>query len=136
MQTFAYPLSGIVSLFALSVYFVVTLNVARARVTYNVPAPQTSGPDEFLRYFRVHMNTLEQMALFLPLLWLAATSVNDGLAAAVGICWPVGRIIYARAYYRDPAKRAPGFIVGMATCFILAALAVTGVLSAFIGSFY
>jgi hypothetical protein len=136
MQPFAYPLSGIITIFALLVYFVVTFNVGRARVRFDVPAPRIDGSEEFMRYFRVQMNTLEQIVVFLPLLWLAAISVNDGLAAALGIFWPVARIIYARKYYRNPKKRGPSFMVGVVTDMALLVVALWGVLGAFIKTNY
>ncbi len=135
MSPFAYPLTAIVTLIALVLYFVVTMNVGRARVKYNVLAPRTDGPEEFQRYFRVQMNTLEQIVLFLPLLWLAAVTVHDGLAAAIGLFWPVGRTIYARSYYRNPAKRGPGFIVGVATDMALMLITLYGVGLALFSSF-
>jgi len=135
MSPFAYPLTAIVTLIALVLYFVVTMNVGRARVKYNVLAPRTDGPEEFQRYFRVQMNTLEQIVLFLPLLWLASVTVHDGLAAAIGLFWPVGRTIYARSYYRNPAKRGPGFIVGVATDMALMLITLYGVGLALFSSF-
>lgn len=132
---FAYPFSALVTLGALALYFLFTINVSRARVRYNVLAPSTDGPDEFMRRYRVHVNTSEQIILFLPLLWLSALTVHDGLAAAIGIFWPVGRIIYARAYYRNPAKRGPGYIVGLSTDIALFLVAVYGALRALILSF-
>lgn len=135
MPLFAYPLTAIVTLVALVLYFIVTMNVGRARVKYDVLAPRTDGPEEFQRYFRVQMNTLEQIVLFLPLLWLAAMTVHDGLAAAIGLFWPVGRTIYARTYYRNPAKRGPGFVVGIATDMALLLIALYGIGTALFGSF-
>ena len=132
---FAYPFTALVTLVALALYFIFTINVSRARVRYNVLAPSTDGPDEFMRRYRVHVNTSEQIILFLPLLWLSALTVHDGLAAAIGIFWPVGRIIYARAYYRNPAKRGPGYIVGLSTDMALFLVAVYGALRALALSF-
>ncbi|HLY53305.1 MAG TPA: MAPEG family protein, partial [Steroidobacteraceae bacterium] len=51
---------------ALLEFFYFGLAVARARATYKVPAPATSGNEVFERYFRVHMNTLEQLIIFVP----------------------------------------------------------------------
>ena len=44
---------------------------------------------------RVHLNTIEGLLLFLPALWLFALTVSDLYAAAVGVFYPVGRILYA-----------------------------------------
>jgi glutathione S-transferase len=50
--------------------------------------------------------------LLVPL-WMCALFLGDRWAAAGGLLWCVGRIAYALGYYRDPAKREVGFVVGM-----------------------
>jgi glutathione S-transferase len=135
-MSFMYPFTAFVTILALILYFVVTMNVGRARVRFNVLAPRTDGPEEFLRYFRVQMNTLEQLVAFLPIIWLAAVSVHDGLAAAIGLFWPVGRIIYAHNYYHNPAKRLSGFVVGIATNMALMVVSIYGVSKAIIATFH
>ncbi len=135
MTAFAYPFTALITIAALLLYFVVTMKVGQARIKFNVLAPRTDGPEEFLRYFRVQMNTLEQIVLFLPLLWLAAATVHDGLAAAIGLFWPVGRTIYARNYYRNPAKRGPGYMVGIATDMALLLISLYGIGLALFSSF-
>ena len=69
-----------------SVLFYVTLSVrvGRARAQYQVAAPATSGDPVFERHYRVQMNTLEWMPIFLPLLWLFAFYISDVWAAALG----------------------------------------------------
>ncbi len=136
MSLFPYPLSGFITILALLVYFLVMINVNRARSRFDVPAPRMDGPEEFMRYVQVQLNTLGQLVLFLPLLWLAAITVNDGLAAALGLFWPVGRIIYARRYYRNPKKRGPGYMVSITTDFALLLVALWGIVGAFVRSFY
>ncbi|MDQ6646566.1 MAG: MAPEG family protein, partial [Pseudomonadota bacterium] len=74
----------------------------------------------FDRAYRVQMNTLEQTVMFLPLLWLAANYGFTGWAGIAGLVWLVGRLWYAVAYFRDPAKRGPGF--GLSTLGSLALL--------------
>jgi glutathione S-transferase len=112
MNVFGWPWTGIVTLLTLIVYFVITFNVGRARMKYKVMAPEVDGPPEFLRVLRVQMNTLEQLVLFLPLLWLAALAARDELAAAIGLIWPISRIMYALGYYKDAKKRHVGFLLG------------------------
>ncbi len=58
---------------------------------------------------RVQVNTLEQMALFLPVLWMCAYFLADRWAALGGAVWIIGRILYALGYYKDPSKREIGF---------------------------
>lgn len=55
------PWPALVSLLALLLYFVVTINVGRARAKYGIPAPQMSGNPDFERVLRVQQNMLEQL---------------------------------------------------------------------------
>jgi len=48
------------------VLFVICARVARAHITYGVKLPATTGHPDFERVFRVQMNTLEWMPIFLP----------------------------------------------------------------------
>lgn len=102
-----------VTLLALLLYFTVTLNVGRARGKYGVKAPAVTGNEHFERAYRVQMNTLEQMAFFLPSLWLYALLLTDRGAALSGLIWVIGRTIYAIAYTRNPSSRGLGFGIAM-----------------------
>ena len=123
-MTFAYPLTGLATIAALLVFIWTGRKVSGARRHYGIKAPATSGDPGFERVFRVQMNTLEQLALFLPALWLAAVVSADLWAAALGAVWVLGRVVYARAYYADAASRGPGFLMTIGPTFILLILAV------------
>lgn len=99
------------TLAALAVYIWIFANAGRARGKYKVIAPSMEGPAEFLSAQRVHANTVEQIVLFLPALWLCAYFFSDRWAAFGGVVWIAGRIAYALGYYKDPSKREVGFIV-------------------------
>jgi glutathione S-transferase len=103
--------TAIVTLLALGFYFFTGLAVGRARVKLGVRAPATTGHPEFERLFRVQMNTLEWMPLFLPSLWLFAAFIGDTIAAALGVVWILGRILYFRGYAAAPEKRETGFAI-------------------------
>jgi glutathione S-transferase len=105
------PYTAAVTLIVLLVYFYTVGAVGRARVQYGIKAPAVTGNEHFERAYRVQMNTLEQMALFLPALWLYATYVSDRGAAVGGLVWVVGRVVYALAYTRDPTSRGPGAMI-------------------------
>lgn len=47
--------------------------VAKARGTYGVKAPATTGNEIFERYFRVQMNSLESLIIFIPAMVAPAT---------------------------------------------------------------
>ena len=101
----------LVTLLALVEYFVFAALVGRARSTYGVKAPATSGHEMFERYFRVQMNTLELLVVFVPALWMAAAYWNPALVAGVGAVFLIGRVLYLRGYVADPRARSLGFLL-------------------------
>jgi len=85
--------------------------VGRARTRYNVPAPAMSGHEVFDRCFRAQMNTLEQLVLFLPSIWLFAHYLNAWAAVALGVLFIVGRALYFRGYVQAAESRHAGFLL-------------------------
>ena len=121
-----YSVIALVTLAALIQYFLMGLNVGRARGRLNVPAPATQGHPEFERLYRVQLNTLEWLVIFLPCLWLSAVLTSDlGMratlwVAGLGVLWIIGRYIYSEAYVKDPSTRSRGFgIQALATLLLL-----------------
>jgi uncharacterized membrane protein YecN with MAPEG domain len=115
-----HALVSLVTLISLLVLFWTGLRVGRARGTYGIKAPATTGHDEFERHFRVQMNTLEGIVIYLPALWIFAVFGSEPIAAGLGVIWIIGRIIYAVTYVRDPAKRSAGFAIsGLAMLVLL-----------------
>jgi len=104
---------------ALLEFFVFGGLVGRARVKSGVDAPATSGDPMFERYFRVHYNTLEQLVIFVPGMWMFGHYVSPMVAAGLGLIFIVGRIIYLQAYIKDPAKRGRGYGLSMLPTAIL-----------------
>lgn len=98
---------------ALVEFFVFLNAVARARGLYKVPAPATSGHEVFERYFRVQMNTLEQLVIFIPSILLFAQYWEPRVAAALGLVFIIGRWLYFISYVKDPKKRETGFLVSV-----------------------
>lgn len=121
-----HPWTALVSLAAVLVCFAFALQSGTMRAKHKVPAPSMDGPEDFKRAARVHANTIEQIVLFLPVLWLFAMFWGDAWAALIGIVWPVGRIVYAQGYMRDPKGRGPGFVVSLAPTAVLFVGAVIG----------
>jgi glutathione S-transferase len=113
------PLTGLITVLALLLYFVLTINVGRARAKYKVPVPQMAGDPDFERVLRVQQNTLEQIIFFLPLLWIFSYFVNPLWGAGLGAIWIMGRIIYAWGYYQATEKRGPGFAIASLSSMIL-----------------
>ena len=128
-------LAATITLLAVFLYFFVTFRVGQMRGKHDIRAPATSGHPEFDRAYRVQMNTLEQLALFLPLLWLAAIFpvLGGWIAVALGLVWLIARVLYARAYMADPDKRVVGAgLTGLATISLLI-LALVGVVMTWLG---
>ncbi|NER36797.1 MAG: MAPEG family protein [Oscillatoria sp. SIO1A7] len=111
---------SLVTVCALLVYFAITANVGRARAKYQIKPPQMMGNPEFERVLRVQQNTLEQIIIFLPALWLFSYFISPIWGAGIGFVWIVGRILYAWGYYQEAEKRLPGFgISALATLALL-----------------
>ena len=109
MQSHAYV--AIVTLLAVLVYFWMGLQVAGARRKSGIAAPAMTGDPLLERTIRAHYNTLEWMPIFLPSLWIFAILWSDLVAAAVGVIWIVGRILYQRGYAEAADKRSMGFLI-------------------------
>jgi glutathione S-transferase len=92
-------------------YFVFILAVGRARARFQVAAPVTSGHPEFERFFRVQMNTLEQLIIVIPCMWIFARYVHEPTAAVLGLIFIAGRAVYFLSYIRDPKSRGWGFLI-------------------------
>jgi len=86
-----------------------------------------AGNLDFERIFRAHVNTLEWMPTFLVPLWICALYFSDRAAAAVGLLWIVGRLIYFYGYSRAVEKRLPGFFIQSIACVLLFVGAVAGI---------
>ena len=120
----------VVGLLAIIQLFVFGFLVARARGTYGVAAPATTGHPMFERYYRVQVNTVECLIVFLPALWLAAKYWPPGDVAAVGAIYLVGRILYLKEYVSDPKLRSPGYGLSMLPALALAVAALVGAIRA------
>ena len=103
---------AIVTGLALIEYMVFSFRVGLARGKYDIQAPAVSGNEIFERHYRVQMNTVEQLAVFLPALWIFGNFVSAPIGAALGVAFLIGRAIYAVSYVADPKKRTLGFLIG------------------------
>ncbi len=100
--------TALVTCLAILFYFFTAIRCRKARTTFGIKAPAISGNPDFERVFRVQMNTLEWMPIFLPSLWLFAIYISDGIAAVLGLVWIVGRILYMTGYSQAANKRGAG----------------------------
>ena len=114
-----YHYSALVTCLAIAFYFFTSVRVAKAHVIFGVKLPAMTGHPDFERVYRVQMNTLEWMPIFLPSLWLFAIYISDPIAAALGMVWIAGRILYLIGYSKAVEKRSPGFAVQAIAVIIL-----------------
>ncbi|MET3526752.1 MAPEG family protein [Phenylobacterium koreense] len=117
MQPHSYV--ALVTIAAVLVYLWMGIRVGRARVKSGVAAPAMTGDPVLERHIRVHYNTLEWLPAFLVGLWLFAIYWNELFAAAMGVVWIVGRIVYALGYVADPKKREAGFLIHLLATAVL-----------------
>jgi len=106
--------TALVTLLLLTQYLAFAMLVGRERVRHGIEAPACSGHPDFDRAYRVQMNTLEQLVIVLPALWITAWWFSVPLVAPLlGLGFFLGRILYRNSYVKDPAKRGPGMGIGM-----------------------
>lgn len=116
----------IVTALALFQYLVFGALVARARGRYEVKAPAVVGHEMFERYYRVQMNTLELLVVYVPAMWLAAHYWSPVVVAFVAAIYLVGRVVYLRSYTHDPATRGAGFGLSIGPIVLLLLAGVVG----------
>ena len=118
---------ALITLASLLLQVMTLIAVALARVKYKIAAPATTGNENFERIFRVQMNTLENLVLFLPALWLFALYVSYFWAGILGLVWLIGRGYYAISYIKSAETRSAGFAIGFLAFVVLAVGAAIGV---------
>jgi uncharacterized membrane protein YecN with MAPEG domain len=99
----------IVTALAVLQFVVFGFRVGGARGRHGVKAPAVTGNEIFERYFRVHQNTLEQLIVFLPGLYLFSRYLSPLVAAGLGAVYLIGREVYAASYVKEPSKRGAGY---------------------------
>jgi len=120
--------TALVTCLAILFYFFTSIQVSKARVAFGIKVPATAGHPNFERVFRVQTNTLEWMPIFLPSLWLFAIYISDSVAAAIGLVWIAGRVLYMIGYSQAAAKRGRGFGIQAAAAIVLWAGALAAII--------
>lgn len=124
------PLVHIVVGLALAQFLFFCTAVGRARGTYKVAAPATTGNEMFERYFRVQMNTLELLVMFVPAILIFGQYFSAYVAVALGVIYLVGRQIYFTSYVKDPKSRSLGYGLSALPVMILIAGGIFGAIRA------
>jgi uncharacterized membrane protein YecN with MAPEG domain len=125
-------LPALVTLFLVLWYICTGVKVGRLRGKLKITAPAVIGDPVFERAYRVQMNELEQLAAFLPGMWIFATFGNPRYAAIAGVVYLIGRVMYALGYWAAAEKRSLGFAVASvagAVTWVAALVSVVRVLS-------
>ncbi len=124
--------TALATLLSVAFYFYTALEVAKARRTYGIKAPATTGNEAFERVFRVQMNTLEWMPIFLPVLWLSGVYLSDPISGLLGLGWVAGRVLYMRGYSEAANKRGLGFSIQAICAGLLFLCGLAGILRTFV----
>jgi uncharacterized MAPEG superfamily protein len=117
-----------VTLLLISQYLFFMAMTGKARDELGIKAPATTGDEVFERILRVQLNTLEQLMVTLPALWLCAHYFNASFAGIMGLVFFAGRVIYRKAYIADPSTRGTGMILGFLANVLLLISAAFGVI--------
>jgi glutathione S-transferase len=120
-----YP--ALVTIAALLVYLWIIAGVGRARFRHRILPPVVTGPEDFERAIRAQQNTVEQLVIFLPALWLCAQFLSPVIAAWIGALWVVARIFYALGYWKSN-RRYPAFGVNILSSIALLLGALWGII--------
>ena len=103
----------IIIVLALIQFYWFGVEVGQMRGKHKCKAPATSGAAEFECMFRVQQNTMEQLVMFVPAIWLFGTLVNPMWAAGMGVIYLLGRFIYRASYVKNPKSRSLGFSISV-----------------------
>ncbi len=109
-------------------YIYFSMSVGKARMTYGIKAPATFGNENFERYYRVQMNTLELLICFIPALVISSLFWSPLVMSIIGLIFFIGRIIYFKQYVANPEKRTVGFALSIMPVFILLFATIVGII--------
>ncbi|KAK0152449.1 Leukotriene C4 synthase [Merluccius polli] len=111
------PEDQLAGLAAVSVVAVVeqayfSLQVVYARRKHSVSPPATSGPPEFDRVYRAHVNCTEYFPIFLTVLWTAGLFFHQGVSSLCGLLYLYSRYCYFHGYRQSPQQRLAPLYLG------------------------
>ena len=104
---------SLVTLLLVIQYLIFMLMAGAARSKSGIKAPAVTGDEQFERANRVQTNTLEQLVMTLPALWLSGLYFEPFVAALLGLTFFLGRVLYRKGYMKSPEKRGAGFGIGL-----------------------
>ena len=119
---------AVVTILIIMQYMFFTARAGAARGRDTVVAPAMTGDQGFERRVRVQLNTLEQMAVTIPAMWLCTYFFRADVAAVLGLVYIVARFAYSAGYISSPEKRVPGMIATMLSNVVLLLCALFGII--------
>jgi glutathione S-transferase len=121
-------LSAAVTLLAVLIALWTVVLVGRTRSRVGIDPPATIGSPDLECALRIQANTVEQIVIFLPSLWLAALYFHGWIPPVIGFLWCLGRVLYGLGYRAaKPQARAPGFGIAILSNLALIILAGIGI---------
>jgi glutathione S-transferase len=89
----------IISLLTLAFFQFLSIRVSAARGKYKIKAPQTTGHDSFDRAYRSHLNFMENMVIFLPLVAINSFSSKFAMIyQGFSVLWLAARAMFSFGY--------------------------------------
>ncbi|HKD47809.1 MAG TPA: MAPEG family protein [Rhizomicrobium sp.] len=120
-------LSAAVTILTALVLIHAMVMVGPARRRHNIWPPAMTGHPDVERALRAQANSIEQVVIFLPLLWVATIYFQGWVPPALGAIWCIGRFLYTIGYNREASKRGPGFLIAVVATLGLLILSIWGV---------
>lgn len=99
--------------------FFITARAGALRGKHDIVPPKMVGNDEYEIAYRIQGNSVEQLLMFMPIMWIAAYALGDIWGGAAGLVWLIGRFVYAGAMRSDPSKRGTGMVITSAPLLVL-----------------
>ena len=127
-------LSAAATILAAIVLIHAMMMVGRTRRAVNIHPPAMGGHPDLERALRAQGNSVEQVVIFLPLLWVATLYFHGWIPALLGLVWCVGRFLYTLGYLKDAKMRGPGFLISAVATLALLVLSVWGVVESWIAA--
>ncbi len=122
-----------ITVLSLMQYFFFGALVGKARAALGINAPRMEGSEAFECLVRVHLNTMERLVMFMPLLWMASRFWNPLWVSAAGALFLVARVLYWRGYVRSPERRKVGNILTVVAIALLLLANLAGLGKAWLG---
>lgn len=120
-------LSAAVTILTAIVLIHAMMMVGPTRKRHNIWPPAMTGHPDVERALRAQANSIEQVVIFLPLLWVATLYFHGWIPAALGFVWCIGRILYTIGYNKEANKRGLGFMIAGIATIALLVLSIWGV---------